>query len=1292
MRSRLRRLTLGAIAALIALLAGQAPAGAQTVSQQVDAAHTGVAPGPAVGPPLEQRWRRVFDASVPISHTVRHALAADGRVFVTAQPSGGAATVFALDPADGHTLWSRELPGWMRGAGYGSGRLLVSTDSTLYALSAADGSIAWSRSTWPGRDGSSPQGGAVVAAGTAYIGVLGYGAGLYALDVGSGSVRWWKDMAWASGIAVAGDRVVVNDVTSVVALKAADGGELWRHTPASSYGASPPSVRGGRVFVPHTPDGPVLDAATGQLLRRTWMGGRIAVDEERSYVLASEPYEDGDVLAVSGSADGARRWELGGIEGITSYPVVSGETVYAMGVRGVLYAADRRTGALTWCGPTGLINYSETPESIAVGEGLVLLAVGGELLAMEPGGTPGCDFYGTGIPGYREGGSGAAAASTARADAATASAARTAAAPPGFEPNHGQLPASVRFAARGAGHALLVGRDGATLALGRPDALGGGGVRVGLRVRGARPARLSASGGGAVLNDYRGASPQRWRTGIRLYDRVRARRILPGIDLVLRRGAADHFEYDFVVAPRADPRAIALEFTGARRPRLGRDGTLLLDTPAGVLRQPAPVAYQRRGARRERVPARFAVARDGSVRFVLGRHDRRRTLVIDPVLEWSSFLGGGFDDQAAAVATDPAGHVYVAGTTRSRDFPIASPVDGYDERNAICAERNCTDAFVAKYAPGGSRLVHVTYLSGFRNDSAQAVAADVAGNAYVTGFTMSPTFPTRAAFQPEWRCGAEYGDAFVAKLAPDGSALAYSTYLGGCGTFGDAGRAIAVDGAGRAVIAGQTDAYDFPTTAGAADRICAPPPPNTFCDDGFVARLSADGSKLEYSTLFGGDDSLEVITDLELDAQGRPVVAGYVNGFGSDDFPGTPGAYEPADKTGFDEVFGARLAADGSQVQWASAFGGVDHDDASGLALDAAGDVHLTGTTESDDFPTTAGALDRVCNVVYEQYSCTNHPDAFALELSADGSQLLTSTYVGGGGYERGGDVAVDGAGRAHLVGTSSSSAATFAMVDAFQPADRSQGEWCASRADCSDVFVATLDAAKARVVGSSFLGGRSHDTGAAVALHGDDAWIAGTTWSTDLPTTAGVPQRTAPGGNCGFYRRSLEFRPCMDAFVARVGPGKPAAPTPTPTPAPTVTPAPAVTPAPGTGSGTDASPGGTGTAQTGAGEEPGATTMPPTAAPARIARRIGASWRSGVVRGRLRGASACVGRAPVRVERRGVRGWRTLARGRTRAGGLFTLRARWRPGRHRVRAPELRRTTAAGAAVICRAATHAVG
>ena len=180
------------------------------------------------------------------------------------------------------------------------------------------------------------------------------------------------------------------------------------------------------------------------------------------------------------------------------------------------------------------------------------------------------------------------------------------------------------------------------------------------------------------------------------------------------------------------------------------------------------------------------------------------------MLEWSTYLGGGVDDEINAIASDPAGNVYVAGRTASRDLAPAGALDGWDERNAICDDfPPCYDAFVAKYAPGGS-LVHISYLSGRRDEAAQAIAADNAGNTYVAGFTNSPNFPIHSAFQPDWRCGFVYGDAFVTKLSPSGAVLGYSTYLGGCGSFGDVARGIAVDAQGRAVVAGRDGRLRLP--------------------------------------------------------------------------------------------------------------------------------------------------------------------------------------------------------------------------------------------------------------------------------------------------------------------------------------------------------------------------------------------------------------------------------------------------------------------------------------------------
>jgi hypothetical protein len=721
---------------------------------------------------------------------------------------------------------------------------------------------------------------------------------------------------------------------------------------------------------------------------------------------------------------------------------------------------------------------------------------------------------------------------------------------------------------------------------------------------------------------------------------VRLRGVRQGVDLVVREADSGRFAYDLVLAPATDPREVVLDVRGAARPSLDPDGGLVLRTPGGALRQPPPVAYQRVGGQPVAVAARFRLTHDGGVGFAVGRHDPSRRLVIDPVLEWSTYLGGGVDDEINAISSDAAGNVYVAGRTASRDLAPVGALDGWDERNAICEDDPpCYDAFVAKYAPGGS-LVHLTYLSGRRDESAQAIAADGAGNADVAGFTNSPNFPIRSAFQPEWRCGFVYGDAFVTKLSPTGAALAYSTYLGGCGTFGDVARGIAVDAQGRAVVAGETDAFDFPTTPGSADRTCAQP--GGFCRDAFVARVSASGSTLEWSTLFGGDESDEIPYDVELDGQDRPVIAGRRPPGGRRTFPRHPAPTTPIPRLASPRSSRGRLSSDGSALQWATAFGGIDWDTAFDAALDSDGDVHIAGTTESRDFPTTPGAFDRICNDVPDEWSCTNHPDAFALELSADGSQLLASTYVGGAGYEEGLGIAVDAAGRSYVAGGSSSSYG-LPLVDAFQSTTKGTHAWCSARADCSEAFLVRLDPAKAQVEYGTFHGGLSQDMARGVTLADGDAWIAGVTRSPDLATTAGAPQPSWAGGNCSFLRDAFEFDACSDAFVARIPPGDVAG---------------------GSGGTSGSVPSGT--------AAPGGGTNTGTAR--RIERGLTIRIRGRLLVGRVTAAPPCSRNVPVRLEREVRAGWRLRVRARTGRDRRFALRLPRTGKSLRVRLPAITR------------------
>ncbi|HEX8123090.1 MAG TPA: PQQ-binding-like beta-propeller repeat protein [Solirubrobacteraceae bacterium] len=1273
------------------LLAGAAPAGATGVTEQANPAHTGVA-DVALAPPLREKWRRTFDGDVPISHTIRTPLVADGRAFVSRTRDGDVNEVHALSSATGASLWKRDdLGSFIRSLGYGSGRVLVGTDEKLHALYAATGQTAWSR---PGHIDQ----GAVAIDGVAYY---GDGASLWAVDAATGAEKWHRMIGTTQGVAVDATRVYVNAGSELVAVRRADGVIAW-HSPTPdgwAFSAGHPAVAGGRVYVPSF-NGGVYDATTGDLVRKTSAASLFAVDGARTYALSGQPMYDGAVLEADSVTSGSTAWEWGAWRGVSSYPLVSGSTVYEVGAGGVLYALDRTTGRPTWCAQTNTVNYGGHPFGMAIGDGVLLLPVGGELVALEPGGTAGCRFHQLEVPGY---------ADPIGEDATARAASRRAPEEPGgFVATPPGGARSVLFSARRREHALLVRRAGATLTLPAPRRSPlDPGVSIDLRVRGARAAREVRATGAmpGVVNEFAGSDPRRWRTGVRRYRRVTLAGVRPGVDLVLRDGQGRRFSYDFVLAPGADPDDVVVEFRGAGRPRLDAGGRLLLDTPAGPLRQPPPIAYQRIDGRRVRVAARFRLTADGGVGYEVGRHDPRRTLVIDPVLEWATHIGGGMDDAVTDVIADGDGNVYVAGMSFSRDLAPAGALDGWDERNAVCGDiaGPCGDAFVAKYSPTG-QLVHITYLSGLRNEQVEALATDAAGNLFATGFTTSPNFPVRSAAQSEWNCGDPYGDAFVTKLSPDGGTLVYSTFLGGCDTFGDAGRAIAVDAQGRAVVAGETDAFDFPTTTGAADRRCAES--GGFCQDSFVARLAPDGASLEWSTLFGGDASDEYVTAMALDGAGRPVIVGETAAWSSTDFPATPGSYDPEPEPGSIDMFAARLAADGSAVQWATAFGGRHGDRAEDVALDGHGDVHVAGTTRSQDFPTTDGALDRACNGGSdEEWECYGDPDGFALELSADGSTLRSSTFVGGYGYDQANAIALDGAGRAYVAG-SASGGLGFPLVDPFQSSVRYSHDWCAARSDCADAFLVRLDAGKTHAEYGTLYGGRSQDVAMGVALSGGDAWIAGFTHSDDLAHTAAG----WAGGNCQIIRDDLQFPACSDGFLARIDEAKPPAPPPPDDDPPPDDPPPGGDD-PGTGGGDTGGTGSGGSGGTGSGDSGGTAggdsggtaggtsggTVggdsggtaggdsggtggggsagtgggPPSSGggfrPAGRALVLTRTRRW--VRGRVTStAPLCVAGAPVVLERRTRRGWARAASQRASGDGRFRLRLPRRRGALRVR------------------------
>ena len=534
-----------------------------------------------------------------------------------------------------------------------------------------------------------------------------------------------------------------------------------------------------------------------------------------------------------------------------------------------------------------------------------------------------------------------------------------------------------------------------------------------------------------VVNDLRGDDPSKWRTEIPTFARIRYGEVYPGIAMDYH-GTTGTLEYDFRLAPGADPGPIGVDFNGAPL-RVTDGGALVVGSGADRIRQAAPVAFQPGPRGRDQVAARFTLHGD-RVGFALGGYDRSRPLVIDPlVLSYSTFLGGSADaqgdgdDRINAVAIDATGNAYLAGETSSSNFPTTA---GAYDTTRLDAQTYGADAFVTKLNPSGSGVVYSTYLGGFHSDTARAIAVDGAGNAYVAGQTNSTRtdasvrFPaTAGAYASSPDDGS--GDVFIAKLNPGGSSLLYSSVFGGSGT--EAAQGIAVDSSGNAYVAGATDSgasvsqTPFPT----ANALQGSYGGNS--GDAFVTKLNAAGSGLVYSTYLGGSGQ-DAARGIDIDSTGRAYVTGFSTAFSGNDFPTTAAnRFEPVDANSAD-AFLSRISADGTALQYSTGLGadGSGSNDGSDYASAVAvgptdGIAYITGTSSK---PGAAGAADFDLKNQYEGRNgqCCYANDLFVAKFDTDASgasSLLYSTLIGGSGYESGAAIAVDATGAAYIGGSS---------------------------------------------------------------------------------------------------------------------------------------------------------------------------------------------------------------------------------------------------------------------------------
>ncbi|HET6172388.1 MAG TPA: SBBP repeat-containing protein [Gaiellales bacterium] len=693
-----------------------------------------------------------------------------------------------------------------------------------------------------------------------------------------------------------------------------------------------------------------------------------------------------------------------------------------------------------------------------------------------------------------------------------------AAMPLAFVQNQGQTDARVRYYALGNHYAFFATRDELMLSLTKNKPARQLALALRFIGRNAHSTTTGARRAPGKVNYLRGKDSAKWQTQLARYSDIVYHELWPHIDLRLHQKSGT-LKYEFQVHPGARIADIRLAYAGATGLSLDRKGALRIETGLGVLRDSAPVSYQRIAGKRVAVESRYVLkGGDKSRRFAfdVGRHRHDRDLIIDPGIQFTTFLGGGSAETGAGIAVDANGNSYIGGTTQSPDFPTTP---GAFKRTG--AASNFSDVFVTKLNPAGTALIYSTFVGGSNLEFGNDIAIDAAGNAYVTGTTKSSNFPTTGgAFDRSLnippncpRCTTDNTDGFVFKLNAAGSALTYSTYLGS--TDIDSPRGITVDGSGSAYVVGETPGADFPTTAGAFQRTRNSP------YDMFVTKLNPTGTALAYSTFLGGsgvDDGQRIAVD----AGGNAYALGFTS---STDFPVTAGAFDTTANGGFDTTL-TKLNAAGSALVYSTYLGGSDFDSGSDVALDGAGNAYIGGTTSSADFPTTPGAFKRV----------NDGNDGFVTKLNAAGSAAVYSTLFGGSGTDSASGVALDPSGNAWLSGGTTS--ADFPVTADAADASFNGG---------ADAIIAELNAAGSAFLYGTFLGGSQSDGASDIGRDSaGNLYVTGSTFSMDFPATTGAFDTIFNGDTSIFWG---------DAFVTKLsltGGTTPPAPPPVPT-APTL-------------------------------------------------------------------------------------------------------------------------------------------
>jgi hypothetical protein len=688
--------------------------------------------------------------------------------------------------------------------------------------------------------------------------------------------------------------------------------------------------------------------------------------------------------------------------------------------------------------------------------------------------------------------------------------------PLAFEENKGQTSGQVKFLSRGQGYTAFLTSGGMTLSL-RPsptESLSSSSAPASkspntilqFHLIGANP-HPQVSGERPLpgrVNYFVGKDPSKWQTNLCTYGQVRYRNVYPGIDLIYY-GNHQQLEYDFAVAPGVNPNAIQFEIQGASQTSIDGQGNLVLGATNSNLRFQSPVVYQESNGQRTPVMGSYVMKDASHVGFQLASYDQSKPLVIDPVLAYSTYLGGSGTDQATGLAVDSTGSVYITGYTDSADFPLAAPAS---------LPTSANHAFVAKLDPTGLNLLYADYIGGSGDDYGVALVLDSSLNVYITGSTTSSDFPVVKAFQAQ-QPGPYSG--FVSKLSSDGRSLLYSSYLGGSTL--DVPLSIAIDNLNELHIAGYTMSSNFPV-ANAFQSAVSANQGGLYGDYGFLTKFSADGSTLLYSTYFAGNFVVvqncgapcypapyNAINSLTVDARDNAYITGSTN---TTNFPTTSGAYLSTNPTqlgaslGFVSKFGSNGSLEYSTYLYGSSGDPVA---TSAIAVDAAGFAYVTGEAVSDGtFPVTNT---NICDPGVWGFGCSY---AFVSKFDPAGATLVYSTFLGPNNYAVPQNIAVDANGDAYVL--SSTYSAAFQLNNGVE-----------SYTGQSDLLLVEIDPAANSQLFSTYLGTAGNDSPGGLAIDSQgNIYIAGSTDGTDLPVTSGAPQSVLGGGT--------------DAFIVKIEPG----------------------------------------------------------------------------------------------------------------------------------------------------------